>query len=61
MKLYDNGVLPVPVLLPLSDRTGDRYPDVETPTRIDELIAVKHRKMGIVPSELATDPFSPKM
>jgi len=53
--LYDNGVLPVPVLLPLSDRTGDRYPDIETPTRIDELIAVKHRKMGIIPSELATD------
>jgi hypothetical protein len=52
---YDNGVQPVPVLLPLSDRTGDRHPNVETPTKIDELIAVKHRKMGIVPSDLATD------
>jgi hypothetical protein len=52
---YDNGIVPVPVLLPVSDRLGPRYPDVPTPTRIDELVVAKLRKLGIVPSELCTD------
>ncbi len=52
---YDNGVTPVPVLQPVSQLAGDRYPDVPTPTRIDELVVAKLRKLGIVPSELCTD------
>jgi len=52
---YDNGIQPVPVMLPVSDLTDARYPQVPTPTRIDELVAAKLRKMGIVPSEICTD------
>lgn len=52
---YDNGVLAVPVLVPVSERVGERYPPVATPTRIDELVVGKLRKLGIVPSEVCTD------
>jgi hypothetical protein len=52
---YDNGVVPVPVLHPVSDRLGSRYPAVPTPTPIDELVVGKLRKLGIVPSDLCTD------
>ncbi len=52
---YDNGVAPVPVLMPVSDRINDRYPGVPTPTKTDELIVAKLRKLGIVPSDLAND------
>jgi len=52
---YDNGVVPVPVLLPVSDRLGSRYPAVPTPTRIDELVVGKLRKLGIVPAETCAD------
>jgi hypothetical protein len=52
---YDNEVTAVPVLRPVSDLTGDRYPEVPTPTRIDELVAVKLRTLGIVPAEICDD------
>ncbi|GIX05203.1 MAG: hypothetical protein KatS3mg114_1072 [Planctomycetaceae bacterium] len=52
---YDNGVVPVPVLFPVSDRTGSDYPAVPTPTRIDELVVAKLRKLGIIPAEVCTD------
>ena len=52
---YDNGIATVPVLLPVSDRVGPKYPPVPTPTRIDELVVAKLRKLGVVPSELCTD------
>lgn len=52
---YDNGITPVPILLPISDKVGTRYPAVATPTRIDELVVAKLRKLGIVPSEICTD------
>jgi hypothetical protein len=52
---YDNGVVPVPVVFPVSDRVGPAYPDVPTPTRIDELVVDKLRKLGEVPSEPCTD------
>lgn len=52
---YDNAVVPVPVLRPVSDQTGDRYPPIETPTVVDELIVRKLRKLGIVPSEVCSD------
>lgn len=52
---YDNGVVPIPVLFPVSDQWGPRYPDVPTPTAIDELVVAKLRKLGEVPSDLCTD------
>ena len=52
---YDNGVMPVPVLFAVSDHLGSRYPRVPTPTRIDELVVHKLRKLGIVPAETCTD------
>ncbi len=52
---YDNGVLPIPVMLPVSDQTGSKFPKVATRTKIDELVVAKLRKVGIVPSEVCTD------
>jgi hypothetical protein len=52
---YDNGVAVTQVLLPVSDKVGPRYPDVPTPTKIDELVVAKLRKLGIVPSALGGD------
>jgi hypothetical protein len=52
---YDNGVASVPALLPVSDRNGTRYPAVPTPTRVDELVVGKLRKLGVVPSGVCTD------
>ena len=52
---YDNAVVPVPVLHPVTELVGNRYPQVETPTEIDRLVVDKLKKLGIVPSELADD------
>ncbi|MDW8267217.1 MAG: DUF1549 domain-containing protein [Gemmataceae bacterium] len=52
---YDNGVVPVPVIVPMSDRLGSRYPAVSIPTKIDELVIAQLQKAGIVPSERCTD------
>jgi hypothetical protein len=52
---YDNGVVPVPVLFPVSKLAGAAYPAVPTPTRIDELVVGKLRKLGVVPSDPCTD------
>lgn len=53
--MYDNGVVPVPVLKPVSDLATEDYPQVPQPTRIDELVVEKLRRLGIVPAELCTD------
>jgi hypothetical protein len=52
---YDAGVVPIPVLRPVSDKTGKKYPKVETPTKIDELVIEKLAKLGIIPSEVCDD------
>src|SRR4029078_9576870 len=52
---YDNAVIAVPVIRPVSQLTGDRYPSVPTPTKIDELVVQKLKKLGEVPSELGSD------
>ena len=52
---YDKAVVSIPVLRPVSKLTGRRYPNVETPTRVDELVVEKLRKLGIVPAALSTD------
>src|SRR4029078_843288 len=51
----DSAVIAVPVIRPLSQLTGDRYPSVPTPTKIDELVVQKLKKLGEVPSELGSD------
>lgn len=52
---YDNQVASIPVMRAVSDRVGPKYPEVPTPTKIDELVVGKLRKLGIVPSDLCTD------
>lgn len=52
---YDAGVVPIPVIRPVSDKAGKKYPKVATPTKVDELVVQKLRKLGIVPSELCDD------
>lgn len=52
---YDNGVVPVPVLQPVSDKFGPNYPSVPTPTKIDELVVQQLKKLGMVQSDLCTD------
>lgn len=52
---YDNGVHPVPVMLPVSDKVGAKYPQVATGSKVDELVVAKLRKLGIVPSATCTD------
>lgn len=52
---YDNGVVPVQTLLPVSDLVGDKFPNVPTPTKIDELVVQKQRTLGMVSSDLCTD------
>ena len=52
---YDNGVASVPVLQPVSGLVGDQYPATPTPTKVDELVVAKLRKLGIAPSTLCTD------
>lgn len=52
---YDNGIQPVSVLQPLSNKTGADYPAVATPTKVDELVVAKLRKLGVVQSDVAGD------
>jgi len=52
---YDKHVVTVPVMRPVSRLTGNRFPDVPTPTRVDELVVAKLAKLGIVPSQLSND------
>jgi Protein of unknown function (DUF1553)/Protein of unknown function (DUF1549) len=52
---YDNGVQPVPVMRPVSQFTGNKYPNTPARTKVDELVVAKLRKLGIVPSETCTD------
>ena len=52
---YDTAVVPIPVLRPVSDRTGDDYPLVDTTTEVDELVVNKLRHLGIIPSDVCND------
>ena len=52
---YDNGITPVPVMMPLSNKTGANFPQVAAPTQVDKLIVSKLRKLGVVPSPNCTD------
>jgi len=52
---YDNGVVPVPVLFPVSDRVGDAYPEIAATTRIDELVLGKLATLGEIPADRCAD------
>jgi hypothetical protein len=52
---YDNGIATLPVLLAVTDKVGPAYPAVPTPTKVDELIVAKLKKLGILPSDVCTD------
>ncbi len=52
---YDQGVVPIPVIRPVSDKTGKKYPKVETPTKVDELVVEKLAKLGVIPSDVCDD------
>jgi hypothetical protein len=52
---YDNGIATVPVIQPISAELAANYPSVPTPTKIDELVVQKLKKLGVVPSALSAD------
>ncbi|MFN9718296.1 MAG: DUF1549 and DUF1553 domain-containing protein, partial [Planctomycetota bacterium] len=52
---YDSAVVPIAVIRPVSEKFGDQYPVTATPTKVDELVVQKLRKVGIVQSDLCTD------
>ncbi len=49
---YDNGVEPVPVMLPVS---REPFPKVAERTKVDALVLAKLRKIGVHPSEVCDD------
>lgn len=52
---YDAAVVAVPVIRPVSNKTGDNYPKTPTPTKIDQLVVNKLQKLGVVQSALCGD------
>jgi len=52
---YDNGVAPIPVMLPVSEFAGGNFPAIAARTKVDELVLNKLRKVGVIPSEICTD------
>ncbi len=52
---YDNGVLPIPVMLPVSNFASGAFPAGAPRDKVDELVLNKLHKMGIVPSDVCTD------
>ncbi|MCA9017523.1 MAG: DUF1549 domain-containing protein, partial [Planctomycetaceae bacterium] len=52
---YDSGVIPVPVLQPVSDQYGEKYPNIATSTKIDKLVVDKLQKLGMIPADTCDD------
>jgi hypothetical protein len=52
---YDSAVVPIPVLRPVTAQFGENYPQVAVPTKVDELVVQKLRKIGVVQSDLCSD------
>ncbi|MFP6762084.1 MAG: DUF1549 domain-containing protein [Planctomycetaceae bacterium] len=52
---YDKGIFSTQVILPVSEQSGDNYPDVPVPTHIDQLVVAKLSKLGVIPAELTSD------
>jgi hypothetical protein len=55
VSFYDKGIFSSQVMMPVSDRTGNGYPSVETPTEVDRLVVRKLSPLGIVPSAVCSD------
>ncbi len=51
---YDNGVLPIPVMLPVSD-VSKIAKTHDSRTKVDALVNEKLRKVGIIPSPVCSD------
>ncbi len=52
---YDHRVAVSEIIRAGSSQVSREYPNVPLPTRIDELVDAKLRKLGIIPSSLCTD------
>ena len=52
---YDKAVVPVPVMRPVSDQVGDKYPQVKAEQPVDKHVLTKLRKLGVVPSDVCDD------
>lgn len=52
---YDNGVVSVPTMIPVSDLTGEQFPKQKETSPIDRLVNDKLRSLGLVPSDVCTD------
>ncbi|QDU27819.1 hypothetical protein ETAA8_29100 [Anatilimnocola aggregata] len=52
---YDNAVIAIPVIRPVTELSGKAYPKVSAPTAIDKLVVQKLQKLGVVPSGLSND------
>jgi len=52
---YDSGIIPVPVIQPVSPLHGSNYPAVATRTEIDRHVVDKLRNLGMIPADLCSD------
>lgn len=52
---YDNAVVPVQTIQPVSPNYGDRYPQLAAKTQVDKLIQDKLQQLGIIPSAVCDD------
>ena len=52
---YDNAVIPVPVIRPVNETFGDKYPKIAASSPIDQAVLSKLSKLGILPSDQSDD------
>ncbi|MBI1369029.1 MAG: DUF1549 domain-containing protein [Planctomycetes bacterium] len=52
---YDNGVTPIPIIRPVSDQFGPKFPKTPAPTQVDRLVLDKLAKLGEIPAPVCTD------
>ncbi|WP_425618847.1 DUF1549 and DUF1553 domain-containing protein [Anatilimnocola sp. NA78] len=52
---YDNAVIAIPVIRPVTELSGKAYPKVPASTTIDKLVIEKLSKLGVVPSDKSND------
>ena len=55
ISFYDNGIFSTQTILPLSNPGGADFPDVPTPSKIDEFVVEKLSQLRVIPAELCTD------
>jgi Protein of unknown function (DUF1549)/Protein of unknown function (DUF1553) len=52
---YDNAVVPVLTIRPVSEKFGDKYPAQIATTKVDQLILAKLKLLGVLPSASSSD------